>query len=148
MNYNKFLQQYFTADHWPTDVSCLLASLIINNQGSKDQYIGHSRFFILLLSWRLKVPFEEIKFLWVHWHCFTEASKMTQASGLRSCTLHICNIWQSLFNGGTQGRNFMIRCSFIKRKNCQQGIERGYWEERAAAAVKEETLAVDNIFFV
>ena len=49
---------------------------------------------------------------------------MTPASGLRSCTLHICNIWQSLFNSGTQGRNFMIRCSFIKRKNCQQGIEK------------------------
>lgn len=73
-----------------------------------------------LTSRDFRFNFEEIKFLWVH--CFSEASKMTLA--LRSCTLHICNIWQSLFNGGAQGCNFMIRCSFIKRKNCQQGIEK------------------------
>ena len=80
-----------------------------------------SRIFSFLTE-DFRFNFEEIKFLWVH--CFSEASKMTPASGLRSCTLHICNIWQSLFNSGTQGRNFMIRCSFIKRKNCQQGIEK------------------------
>ena len=133
-------------------VSHSIASLIVSTALSLTKVTccwKKTSFFwppVYLFSRRFRFHFEEIKFLWVQWHCFTEASKMTPASGLRSCTLHICNIWQSLFNGGTQGRNFMIRCSFIKRKNCQQGIERGYWEEWAA--VKEETLAMDNIFFV